>query len=128
MSLPLMKNYVNGEWVESNTTTFGDVWNQALGEKIAKHIRAGISLDHRPGLEFQSEHLVFQRIGNEDTNTVADWAAQTCTQANTAGVLNNKRRSQYCSFNSDPFPFLCQIRKLRILHGAYYLKHPQKEK
>ena len=35
MSLPLMKNYVNGEWVESNTTTFGDVWNPGLGEKIA---------------------------------------------------------------------------------------------
>ena len=35
MSLPLMKNYVNGEWIESNSTTFGDVWNPALGEKIA---------------------------------------------------------------------------------------------
>ena len=35
MSLPLMKNYVNGEWIESSSTTFGDVWNPALGEKIA---------------------------------------------------------------------------------------------
>lgn len=35
MTVPTMKNYINGEWVESNTTTFGDVWNPALGEKIA---------------------------------------------------------------------------------------------
>ncbi len=36
MALPLMKNYINGEWVESNSTTFGDVWNPAKGEKIAR--------------------------------------------------------------------------------------------
>ena len=36
MSLPLMKNYINGEWVESNSTTMGDVWNPARGEKIAR--------------------------------------------------------------------------------------------
>ncbi|MBW1776724.1 MAG: CoA-acylating methylmalonate-semialdehyde dehydrogenase [Deltaproteobacteria bacterium] len=36
MALPLMKNYVNGEWVESNSKTIGDVWNPALGEKIAR--------------------------------------------------------------------------------------------
>ena len=36
MSLPLMKNYINGEWVESDSTTIGDVWNPALGEKIAQ--------------------------------------------------------------------------------------------
>ena len=36
MSLPLMKNYINGEWVESDSTTIGDVWNPALGEKIAR--------------------------------------------------------------------------------------------
>ena len=30
-SLPLMKNYINGEWVESDSTTIGDVWNPALG-------------------------------------------------------------------------------------------------
>jgi malonate-semialdehyde dehydrogenase (acetylating) / methylmalonate-semialdehyde dehydrogenase len=35
MTVPTMKNYINGEWVESNTTTFGDVLNPALGEKIA---------------------------------------------------------------------------------------------
>ena len=35
MSLPVMKNYINDEWVGSNTTTFGDVWNPAKGEKIA---------------------------------------------------------------------------------------------
>jgi malonate-semialdehyde dehydrogenase (acetylating)/methylmalonate-semialdehyde dehydrogenase len=35
MTLPLMKNYINGEWVESRTSTFGDVWNPAKGEKIA---------------------------------------------------------------------------------------------
>jgi malonate-semialdehyde dehydrogenase (acetylating)/methylmalonate-semialdehyde dehydrogenase len=31
-----MKNYVNGEWVNSNTSEFGDVWNPAIGEKIAR--------------------------------------------------------------------------------------------
>jgi len=36
MSLPVMKNYINDEWVDSNTTTFGDVWNPAKGEKIAQ--------------------------------------------------------------------------------------------
>ena len=36
MSLPLMKNYINGEWVESSSTTFGDVWNPATAEKIAR--------------------------------------------------------------------------------------------
>jgi len=36
MSLPLMKNFINGEWVGSNTTTIGDVWNPAKGEKIAQ--------------------------------------------------------------------------------------------
>jgi malonate-semialdehyde dehydrogenase (acetylating)/methylmalonate-semialdehyde dehydrogenase len=35
MSLPLMKNYINGEWVESTSQTMGDVWNPAEGEKIA---------------------------------------------------------------------------------------------
>ena len=35
MSVPLMKNYINGEWVESNSSTLGDVWNPASGEKIA---------------------------------------------------------------------------------------------
>jgi malonate-semialdehyde dehydrogenase (acetylating) / methylmalonate-semialdehyde dehydrogenase len=35
MAVATMKNYINGEWVESNTTTFGDVMNPALGEKIA---------------------------------------------------------------------------------------------
>ena len=36
MARPLMKNYINGEWVESNSTTLGDVWNPAKGEKIAQ--------------------------------------------------------------------------------------------
>jgi len=35
-SVPLMRNYINGEWVESDTTTFGDVWNPAEGQKIAQ--------------------------------------------------------------------------------------------
>ena len=35
MSIAIMKNYINGEWVESNTETFGDIWNPVLGEKIA---------------------------------------------------------------------------------------------
>ena len=36
MSLPLMKNYIDGEWVESDSATIGDVWNPAKGEKIAQ--------------------------------------------------------------------------------------------
>jgi malonate-semialdehyde dehydrogenase (acetylating) / methylmalonate-semialdehyde dehydrogenase len=36
MTVPTMKNYINGEWVESASTTFGDVWNPAKGEKIAR--------------------------------------------------------------------------------------------
>lgn len=36
MALPIMKNYINGEWVGSDTTTFGDVWNPVKGEKIAQ--------------------------------------------------------------------------------------------
>jgi malonate-semialdehyde dehydrogenase (acetylating)/methylmalonate-semialdehyde dehydrogenase len=36
MALPVMKNYINGEWVESKSTTFGDVWNPVRGEKIAR--------------------------------------------------------------------------------------------
>jgi len=35
MSLPILKNYINGEWAESNTNSFGDVWNPAKGTKIA---------------------------------------------------------------------------------------------
>jgi hypothetical protein len=30
MALPLMRNYINGEWVESNSKTIGDVCNPAL--------------------------------------------------------------------------------------------------
>jgi malonate-semialdehyde dehydrogenase (acetylating)/methylmalonate-semialdehyde dehydrogenase len=36
MTLELMKNYINGEWTESDSTLVGDVWNPATGEKIAK--------------------------------------------------------------------------------------------
>jgi malonate-semialdehyde dehydrogenase (acetylating)/methylmalonate-semialdehyde dehydrogenase len=36
MALPLMKNYINGEWVESNGTFMGDVTNPATGENIAQ--------------------------------------------------------------------------------------------
>ncbi len=36
MSLPLLKNYIDGEWVQSESTTIGDVWNPAKGEKIAQ--------------------------------------------------------------------------------------------
>ena len=31
-----VKNYVNGEWVESEAKEFGDVWCPATGEKIAE--------------------------------------------------------------------------------------------
>ncbi len=35
MALPLMKNYIDGEWVASDSTVLGDVYNPARGEKIA---------------------------------------------------------------------------------------------
>ena len=35
MSLPVLKNYINGEWVESKSQTTGDVWSPARGKKIA---------------------------------------------------------------------------------------------
>jgi malonate-semialdehyde dehydrogenase (acetylating)/methylmalonate-semialdehyde dehydrogenase len=35
MTLPKMKNFINGEWVDSTSTVSGDVWNPATGEKIA---------------------------------------------------------------------------------------------
>jgi malonate-semialdehyde dehydrogenase (acetylating) / methylmalonate-semialdehyde dehydrogenase len=36
MSLRVLENYINGEFVASETSTFGDVWNPAKGEKIAQ--------------------------------------------------------------------------------------------
>ncbi|RPJ75856.1 MAG: aldehyde dehydrogenase family protein, partial [Desulfobacteraceae bacterium] len=36
MAVPTMKNYINGEWVESASKNYGDVWNPAKGEKIAR--------------------------------------------------------------------------------------------
>ncbi len=36
MQVPTIKNYINGEWVASQSTNFGDVWNPAKGEKIAR--------------------------------------------------------------------------------------------
>ena len=35
MSLPVMQNYINGEWITSKSTEIGDVWNPVVGEKIA---------------------------------------------------------------------------------------------
>lgn len=35
MSLPKVKNYIDGEWVDSDSEITGDVWNPATGEKIA---------------------------------------------------------------------------------------------
>ena len=31
-----VKNYINGEWVDSSTSEYGDVWNPAMGEKLVK--------------------------------------------------------------------------------------------
>ena len=36
MTLPVMKNYINGEWESSESNTMGDVWCPATGEKIAE--------------------------------------------------------------------------------------------
>lgn len=36
MSIPVMKNYINGEWVESQATQFGEVYNPATGELLAR--------------------------------------------------------------------------------------------
>jgi malonate-semialdehyde dehydrogenase (acetylating)/methylmalonate-semialdehyde dehydrogenase len=35
MSLPIIQNYINDEWVDSQSDVTGDVWNPAKGEKIA---------------------------------------------------------------------------------------------
>lgn len=35
MAIRVMKNYINGEWLDSDTETFGDIWNPVLGKKIA---------------------------------------------------------------------------------------------
>jgi malonate-semialdehyde dehydrogenase (acetylating)/methylmalonate-semialdehyde dehydrogenase len=36
MSLPIIKNYINGEWGQSKSPAIGDVWCPATGEKIAQ--------------------------------------------------------------------------------------------
>jgi len=36
MALPIMKNYIDGEWQDSESQNFGDVWCPATGEKIAQ--------------------------------------------------------------------------------------------
>ncbi len=36
MTIEKMKNYINGEWVDSKSKTIGDVWCPASGEKIAE--------------------------------------------------------------------------------------------
>jgi malonate-semialdehyde dehydrogenase (acetylating)/methylmalonate-semialdehyde dehydrogenase len=36
MELPVMRNYINGEWEGSDTEEVGDVWCPATGEKIAQ--------------------------------------------------------------------------------------------
>ena len=36
MTIEKMKNYINGEWVDSKSKTVGDVWCPASGEKIAE--------------------------------------------------------------------------------------------
>jgi len=36
MSLPVIKNYIDGEWVKSDSSLIGDVWCPAKGEKIAQ--------------------------------------------------------------------------------------------
>jgi len=36
VALYLVKNYINGEWVDSESKVLGDVWNPATGEKIAQ--------------------------------------------------------------------------------------------
>ncbi len=36
MAIPMMKNYMNGEWVQSESTTVGDIYCPANGELIAR--------------------------------------------------------------------------------------------
>jgi malonate-semialdehyde dehydrogenase (acetylating)/methylmalonate-semialdehyde dehydrogenase len=36
MTIPVIQNYINGEWVTSESTVLGDIWNPATGEKIAQ--------------------------------------------------------------------------------------------
>lgn len=44
MGIKNIQNYINGEWVDSGADTFGDIWNPALGEKIAS-VPYGTALD-----------------------------------------------------------------------------------
>ena len=34
--MKVVKNYINGEWVDSETKEYGDVWCPATGEKIGE--------------------------------------------------------------------------------------------
>jgi hypothetical protein len=36
MTIKKVKNYINGEWVESKTKEYGDVWCPATGKKLEK--------------------------------------------------------------------------------------------
>ena len=31
-----VKNYINGEWIDSKTKEYGDIWCPATGEKIGE--------------------------------------------------------------------------------------------
>ena len=35
MPLPVLKNYINNEWVAAQPSATGNVWNPATGKKIA---------------------------------------------------------------------------------------------
>ncbi len=42
MSLPVLRNYIDGQWVESASSTRGDVWCPATGERIAQVPYGGV--------------------------------------------------------------------------------------
>ena len=65
MSLPVMKNFINGEWVDSDTTIFGDVCNPAKGEKIATvPFGTAQDVDRRGQRTRSSPHTSLHRLGN----------------------------------------------------------------
>ena len=60
MTVPLMKNYIDGEWVASDSPVFGDVCNPARGEKIAS-VAYGTAADVDRAVAAAKEAFAFWR-------------------------------------------------------------------
>jgi|SRR5699024_952956 len=63
-NVKVVKNYVNGQWVESNTENFDDVYNPATGEVIAK---VPLSTKEEFDEAAKYAHEAFQTWGKESS-------------------------------------------------------------